>query len=61
MEAEYCDIPPLLPAKKGTIMREDTSESPPPLPAKKGANAAAVATTTAATFVDDFSLAGGMS
>lgn len=36
-EAEYCDIPPLLPAKKGSIVQEESSEPPPPLPAKKGA------------------------
>lgn len=53
-EAEYCDIPPLLPAKKGNTLREEPSESPPPLPAKKGAMAST-------TFVDDFPSAGGMS
>lgn len=52
-EPEYCDIPPVLPAKKGSALREESSDSPPPLPAKKGAVAAT-------TFVDDFSLAGGM-
>ncbi|XP_078352930.1 LOW QUALITY PROTEIN: F-BAR domain only protein 2-like [Oculina patagonica] len=52
-EPEYCDIPPVLPAKKGsTLHKEESSDSPPPLPAKKGAVAAAT------TFVDDFSLAG---
>ena len=53
-EAEYCDIPPLLPAKKGSVLREEPSDSPPPLPAKKGAMASA-------TFVDDFPSSGGMS
>lgn len=53
-EAEYCDIPPLLPAKKGSTIHEEPSESPPPLPAKKGAMAST-------TFVDDFPSAGGMS
>lgn len=53
-EAEYCDIPPLLPAKKGSTLREEPSESPPPLPAKKGAMAST-------TLVDDFPSAGGMS
>lgn len=50
-EAEYCDIPPRLPAKKGSTIREEPSESPPPLPAKKGAMAPT-------TFVDDFPSAG---
>lgn len=36
VEAEYCDIPPLLPAKKGSIVQEESSEPPPPLPIKKG-------------------------
>lgn len=53
-EAEYCDIPPLLPAKKGSTVHDESSDSPPPLPAKKGAMAST-------TFVDDFPLAGGMS
>ncbi|XP_020617713.1 F-BAR domain only protein 2-like [Orbicella faveolata] len=50
-EAEYCDIPPLLPAKKGSTLREEPSESPPPLPAKKGAMAST-------SFVNDFPSAG---
>ena len=53
-EVEYCDIPPLLPAKKGSTLREEPSDSPPPLPAKKGA-------MVSTTFVDDFPSAGGMS
>lgn len=53
-EAEYCDIPPLLPAKKGSIVQEESSEPPPPLPAKKGAG------TVNKVAENDSSVAGGM-
>lgn len=53
-EAEYCDIPPLLPAKKGSIAQEESSEPPPPLPAKKGAG------TVNKVAENDSSVAGGM-
>lgn len=47
-DPEYCDIPPILPAKKGSSVQEEASEIPPPLPAKKGAKSP--------PYVGDFSL-----
>ena len=36
-DPDFYEVPPLLPAKKGSaVQQEDSSETPPPLPAKRG-------------------------
>lgn len=50
-EPEYADIPPVLPAKRGSLVQEESADNPPPLPAKKGA--------TSTSSVGELSLAGG--
>lgn len=49
-EPEYADIPPVLPAKRGSLVQEESADNPPPLPAKKGA--------TSTSSVGELSLAG---
>jgi len=50
-DPEYCDIPPLLPAKKGSTVQDESSDTPPPLPAKRG--------SITTSHAGDFTLGGG--